>query len=139
MANKLKIGRVRPVYLGIFNENRAYRALERVKYNSVIYECLKDAPAGTIPPDNDDYWLSLIASAPAPVPRWDGTKLYFEYGDGERTEAVEMAGQNRDVLDGLSDDGNGQLLYKGQPLGGTAIVAEDDVQAMPDGIYLITQ
>lgn len=58
----LKIGRVRPVYQGEYSSAQGYVALDRVLYEGAVWECVKDAPAGTAPQDNaSTFWVKIGA------------------------------------------------------------------------------
>ena len=79
----IQIGRVQPVFLGDYDSDRAYTVLERVLYQGSVWECAKDAPAGTAPQDNSStFWVKIGAKgdkgddgAPGPqgVPGENGT------------------------------------------------------------------
>lgn len=55
------VGRIRPVYRGVWNAETAYTVLETVTTadNSAAYIAVKDVPAG-IPLSNDEYWGLLV-------------------------------------------------------------------------------
>lgn len=58
----LILGRVRPVYRGDYDSLQSYVILDRVRYEGSVWECVKDAPAGTAPQDNSDaFWIKLGA------------------------------------------------------------------------------
>ena len=58
----LKIGRVRPVYQGEYSSAQGYVVLDRVLYEGAVWECVKDAPAGTAPQDNaSTFWVKIGA------------------------------------------------------------------------------
>lgn len=58
----LKIGRVRPVYKGEYSSEQGYVVLDRVRYAGEVWECVKDAPAGTAPQENTTtFWVKLGA------------------------------------------------------------------------------
>lgn len=58
----LKIGRVRPAYQGDYSSAREYVVLDRVRYAGEVWECVKDAPAGTAPQENaTTFWIKLGA------------------------------------------------------------------------------
>ncbi len=58
----LKIGRVRPVYQGEYSSAQGYVVLDRVLYEGEVWECVKDAPAGTAPQDNaSTFWVKIGA------------------------------------------------------------------------------
>lgn len=62
----LKIGRVRPVYQGEYSSAQGYVALDRVLYEGAVWECVKDAPAGTAPQDNaSTFWAKIGARGDA--------------------------------------------------------------------------
>lgn len=58
----LKIGRVRPVYQDEYSSAQGYVVLDRVLYEGAVWECVKDAPAGTAPQDNaSTFWVKIGA------------------------------------------------------------------------------
>ena len=59
----LNLGKVRPVYKGVYDTGTAYSVLDRVLFGSTVYECVADAPAGTAPqPDEDTaFWVRISA------------------------------------------------------------------------------
>ena len=59
----LNLGKVRPVYKGVYDTGTAYSVLDRVLFGSTVYECVADAPAGTAPqPDEDTaFWVRIGA------------------------------------------------------------------------------
>ena len=62
----LKIGRVRPVYQGEYSSAQGYVVLDRVLYEGAVWECVKDAPAGTVPQDNaSTFWVKIGAKGDA--------------------------------------------------------------------------
>ena len=62
----LKIGRVRPVYQGEYSSAQGYVVLDRVLYEGAVWECVKDAPAGTAPQDNaSTFWVKIGAKGDA--------------------------------------------------------------------------
>lgn len=62
----LKIGRVRPVYQGEYSSAQGYVVLDRVLYEGTVWECVKDAPAGTAPQDNaSTFWVKIGARGDA--------------------------------------------------------------------------
>ena len=62
----LKIGRVRPVYQGEYSSAQGYVVLDRVLYEGAVWECVKDAPAGTAPQDNaPTFWAKIGAKGDA--------------------------------------------------------------------------
>lgn len=62
----LKIGRVRPVYQGEYSSAQGYVVLDRVLYEGAVWECVKDAPAGTAPQDNaSTFWAKIGAKGDA--------------------------------------------------------------------------
>ena len=59
----LNLGKVRPVYKGVYDTGTAYTVLDRVLFEGTVYECVADAPAGTGPqPDEDTaFWVRIGA------------------------------------------------------------------------------
>ena len=59
----LNLGKVRPVYKGVYDTGTAYTVLDRVLFEGTVYECVADAPAGTAPqPDEDTaFWVRIGA------------------------------------------------------------------------------
>lgn len=58
----LKIGRVRPVYQGDYSSAQDYAVLDRVLYAGEVWECVRDAPAGTAPQDGaSTFWVKIGA------------------------------------------------------------------------------
>ena len=59
----LNLGKVRPVYKGVYDTGTAYSVLDRVLFEGTVYECVADAPAGTGPqPDEDTaFWVRIGA------------------------------------------------------------------------------
>lgn len=57
------LGRVRPVFTGDWNEAKAYALLDRFLYNNTLYECVKDAPAGTAV-ENTEYYVVVVEEGP---------------------------------------------------------------------------
>lgn len=56
----LVLGRIRPVMKGNYDSQTAYQVLDRVRYEGSVWECVKDAPAGTAPQDNSEiFWMKL--------------------------------------------------------------------------------
>lgn len=61
----MTLGRVRPVFQGEYSSAKAYVVLDRVKLNGEVWECVKDAPAGTAPQDNSStFWVKIGAKGP---------------------------------------------------------------------------
>lgn len=61
----LVLGRVRPVFQGEYSSAKSYVVLDRVTYNGEVWECVKDAPAGTAPQDNSStFWVKIGAKGP---------------------------------------------------------------------------
>ena len=61
----MTLGRVRPVFQGEYSSAKAYSVLDRVTYNGEVWECVKDAPAGTAPQDNSStFWVKIGAKGP---------------------------------------------------------------------------
>lgn len=61
----LKIGRVRPVFRGEYSSAQSYTVLDRVTLDGEVWECVKDAPAGTAPQDNaSTFWVRIGARGP---------------------------------------------------------------------------
>lgn len=61
----LVLGRVRPVFQGEYSSVKAYVVLDRVTLNGEVWECVKDAPAGTAPQDNSStFWVKIGAKGP---------------------------------------------------------------------------
>lgn len=61
----MTLGRVRPVFQGEYSSAKAYAVLDRVTLNGEIWECVKDAPAGTAPQDNSStFWVKIGAKGP---------------------------------------------------------------------------
>ncbi len=59
------IGRVRPVFQGEYSSTRSYAVLDRVTLDGEVWECVKDAPAGTSPQDNSNtFWVKIGAKGP---------------------------------------------------------------------------
>lgn len=59
----LNLGKVRPVYKGVYDTGTTYTVLDRVLFEDTVYECVADAPAGTGPqPDEDTaFWVRIGA------------------------------------------------------------------------------
>ena len=59
----LNLGKVRPVYKGVYDTGTTYTVLDRVLFEGTVYECVADAPAGTGPqPDEDTaFWVRIGA------------------------------------------------------------------------------
>lgn len=57
----LNLGKVRPVYKGVYDTGTTYTVLDRVLFEGTVYECVADAPAGTAPqPDEDTaFWVRI--------------------------------------------------------------------------------
>lgn len=74
------LGRVRPVFTGDWDEERAYVLLDRFLYNNTLYECVKDAPAGTAI-ENTEYYVVVVEEGPqgpkGPPPPIDGLVLRY--------------------------------------------------------------
>ena len=61
----MTLGRVRPVFQGEYSSAKAYVVLDRVTLNGEVWECVKDAPAGTSPQDNSStFWVKIGAKGP---------------------------------------------------------------------------
>ena len=61
----MTLGRVRPVFQGAYSSAKAYAVLDRVTLNGEVWECVKDAPAGTAPQDNSStFWVKIGAKGP---------------------------------------------------------------------------
>ena len=61
----MTLGRVRPVFQGEYSSAKAYVVLDRVTLNGEVWECVKDAPAGTSPQDNSNtFWVKIGAKGP---------------------------------------------------------------------------
>lgn len=61
----LKIGRVRPVFRGEYSSAQSYTVLDRVTLDGEVWECVKDAPAGTAPQENASaFWVRIGARGP---------------------------------------------------------------------------
>lgn len=61
----MTLGRVRPVFQGEYSSAKAYAVLDRVALNGEVWECVKDAPAGTAPQDNSStFWVKIGAKGP---------------------------------------------------------------------------
>ena len=61
----MTLGRVRPVFQGEYSSAKAYVVLDRVTLNGEVWECVKDAPAGTAPQDNSStFWVKIGAKGP---------------------------------------------------------------------------
>lgn len=61
----LVLGRVRPVFQGEYSSAKSYVVLDRVTYNGEVWECVKDAPAGTAPQGNSStFWVKIGAKGP---------------------------------------------------------------------------
>lgn len=61
----MTLGRVRPVFQGEYSSTKAYVVLDRVTLNGEVWECVKDAPAGTAPQDNSStFWVKIGAKGP---------------------------------------------------------------------------
>ena len=58
MAINKILGRVQPVYQGEYSASKTYSMLDRVLYNSAIYECVKDSVQNIVP-TNTTYWNKL--------------------------------------------------------------------------------
>ena len=59
----LNLGKVRPVYKGVYDTGTAYTVLDRVLFEGTVYECVADAPAGTAPAQDEDtaFWVRIGA------------------------------------------------------------------------------
>lgn len=61
----MTLGRVRHVFQGEYSNAKAYVVLDRVTLNGEVWECVKDAPAGTSPQDNSStFWVKIGAKGP---------------------------------------------------------------------------
>lgn len=61
----MTLGRVRPVFQGEYSSAKAYVVLDRVTLNGEVWECVKDASAGTAPQDNSStFWVKIGAKGP---------------------------------------------------------------------------
>ena len=61
----LKIGRVSPVFRGEYSRAQSYTVLDRVTLDGEVWECVKDAPAGTAPQENASaFWVRIGARGP---------------------------------------------------------------------------
>lgn len=61
----MTLGRVRPVFQGEYSSAKAYVVLDRATLNGEVWECVKDAPAGTAPQDNSStFWVKIGAKGP---------------------------------------------------------------------------
>ena len=61
----MTLGRVRPVFQGEYSSAKAYVVLDRVTLNGEVWECVKDASAGTAPQDNSStFWGKIGAKGP---------------------------------------------------------------------------
>lgn len=61
----MTLGRVRPVFQGEYSSAKAYVVLDRVTLNGEVWECVKDAPAGTAPQDNSStFWVKIGVKGP---------------------------------------------------------------------------
>ena len=61
----MTLGRVRPVFQGEYSSAKAYAVLDRVTLNGEVWECVKDASAGTAPQDNSStFWVKIGAKGP---------------------------------------------------------------------------
>lgn len=59
----LNLGKVRPVYKGVYDTGTTYTVLDRVLFEGTVYECVADAPAGTGPQPGEDtaFWVRIGA------------------------------------------------------------------------------
>ena len=59
----LNLGKVRPVYKGVYDTGTSYTVLDRVLFSGTVYECVADAPAGTAPAQDEDtaFWVRIGA------------------------------------------------------------------------------
>ena len=59
----INLGKVRPVYKGVYDTGTAYSVLDRVLFEGTVYECVADAPAGTAPAAGEDtaFWVRIGA------------------------------------------------------------------------------
>lgn len=58
----MTLGRVRPVFQGEYSSAKTYAVLDRVTLHGDVWECVKDAPAGTAPQDNfSTFWVKIGA------------------------------------------------------------------------------
>ena len=57
----LNLGKVRPVYKGVYDTGTTYTVLDRVLFEGTVYECVADAPAGTAPAQDEDtaFWVRI--------------------------------------------------------------------------------
>ena len=61
----MTLGRVRPVFQGEYSSAKSYVVLDRVTLNGEVWECVKDAPAGTAPQGNSStFWVKIGAKGP---------------------------------------------------------------------------
>lgn len=61
----MTLGRVRPVFQGEYSSAKAYVVLDRVTLNGEVWECVKDASAGTAPQDNSStFWVKIGVKGP---------------------------------------------------------------------------
>ena len=101
------LGRVRPVFTGDWDEERAYVLLDRFLYNNTLYECVKDAPAGTAV-ENTEYYVIVIEQGPTgpqgppPAHKWTGTTLYMENADGTYDDGTDLRGPQPPLSDSVS-------------------------------------
>lgn len=101
------LGRVRPVFTGDWDEERAYVLLDRFLYNNTLYECVKDAPAGTAI-ENTEYYVVVVEEGPQgpkgppPSHRWTGTTLYMENADGTYDDGTDLIGPQPPLSDSVS-------------------------------------
>lgn len=63
--SEVKLGRVVPIYKGIYNEETAYNALDIVYYNGRSYIAKQDTKGNALPTGTDnDYWGLIVDKGP---------------------------------------------------------------------------
>ena len=128
------LGRVRPVYQGEYDETKTYSFMDRVFYNSNVYEAITDTPAGIVP-TNTSYWWKIQEkglkgekgetgnqgyngakgeqglrgekgpTGDMPSHSWAGTVLYIQNADGDLDFGTDLKGP-KGIKGITGDEGN---------------------------------
>ena len=63
--SEVKLGRVAPIYKGVYDETTAYNALDIVYYNGRSYMAKQDTKGNALPTGTDnDYWGLIVDKGP---------------------------------------------------------------------------
>ena len=63
--SEVKLGRVAPIYRGVYDETTAYNALDIVYYNGRSYMAKQDTKGNALPTGTDnDYWGLIVDKGP---------------------------------------------------------------------------